>query len=188
MYIPMYYVSGLVTPQFVKNHCKKNFALTWRRLRSNYGKLGAWRVHDFLQKMKSPRVSVWCKFLAGEWSDRTSSRICADGRKNINVERYRNMITNFLPELDDMDFGDMWFQQDDTTCHIAYETNDLLKDWFTGRPISKRCDVEWHHRSCNLATPDFSLWGFDKGNVYANNPQIISDPKHSILYTIIMKW
>ncbi|GFV76182.1 uncharacterized protein TNCV_4672711 [Trichonephila clavipes] len=41
------------------------------------------------------------------------------------------MITNiFIPELNNHDVQEMWFQQDGATCHTARATIDLLKDTF----------------------------------------------------------
>ncbi|GFU95332.1 putative DD41D transposase [Trichonephila clavipes] len=39
------------------------------------------------------------------------------------------MITNFfIPELNNHDVQELWFQQDGATCHTARVTIDLLKD------------------------------------------------------------
>ncbi|GFT45211.1 transposable element Tc3 transposase [Trichonephila clavipes] len=39
------------------------------------------------------------------------------------------MITNFfIPELNNHDVQELWFQQDDATCHTDRATIDLLKD------------------------------------------------------------
>ena len=39
----------------------------------------------------------------------------------INGERYRQMIELFLvPEVNQLGFQSIWFQQDDTTVHTAY--------------------------------------------------------------------
>ncbi|GFW59298.1 hypothetical protein TNCV_2910431 [Trichonephila clavipes] len=49
----------------------------------------------------------------------------------INGDRYRAMITNFfIPELNNRDVQELWFQQDGATCHTARATIDLLKDTF----------------------------------------------------------
>ncbi|GFU87974.1 hypothetical protein TNCV_1335431 [Trichonephila clavipes] len=43
------------------------------------------------------------------------------------------MITNFfIPELNNHDVQELWFQQDGATCHKARATIDLLKDTFGG--------------------------------------------------------
>ncbi|GFX17348.1 hypothetical protein TNCV_3553521 [Trichonephila clavipes] len=52
------------------------------------------------------------------------------------------MITNFfIPELNNHDVQELWFQQDGATCHTASVTIDLLKD--TGRMVelSEICSV-----------------------------------------------
>ncbi|GFT82684.1 hypothetical protein TNCV_1634471 [Trichonephila clavipes] len=49
----------------------------------------------------------------------------------VNGDRYRAMITNFfIPELNNHDVQELWFQQDGATCHTARATIDLLKDTF----------------------------------------------------------
>ncbi|GFT03433.1 uncharacterized protein TNCV_2985941 [Trichonephila clavipes] len=48
------------------------------------------------------------------------------------------MITNFfIPELNNNDVQELWFQQDGATCHTARATIDLLKDTFGDRLISR---------------------------------------------------
>ncbi|GFY22456.1 putative DD41D transposase [Trichonephila clavipes] len=45
----------------------------------------------------------------------------------VNGDRYRAMITNFfIPELNDHDVQELWFQQDGTTSHTARATIDIL--------------------------------------------------------------
>ncbi|GFW57621.1 uncharacterized protein TNCV_2925401 [Trichonephila clavipes] len=56
----------------------------------------------------------------------------------VNGDRYRAMITNFfIPELNNHDVLELWFQQDGTTCHTSRATIDLLKDTFGDRLISR---------------------------------------------------
>ncbi|GFW28239.1 uncharacterized protein TNCV_4639071 [Trichonephila clavipes] len=56
----------------------------------------------------------------------------------VNGDRYRAMITNFfIPELNNHDVQELWFQQDGATCHTARATIDLLKDMFGDRLISR---------------------------------------------------
>lgn len=57
--------------------------------------------------------------------------------------------------MEDIDVQNMWFQQ----------------DGFNNRIISRRTDVNWPPRSCDLTTLDFFLWGFLKSKDYADNPQ-----------------
>ncbi|GFU04869.1 uncharacterized protein TNCV_1290011 [Trichonephila clavipes] len=56
----------------------------------------------------------------------------------VNGDRYRAMITNFfIPELNNHDVQELWFQQDGATCRTARVTIDLLKDAFRDRLISR---------------------------------------------------
>ncbi|GFX13230.1 transposable element Tc3 transposase [Trichonephila clavipes] len=56
----------------------------------------------------------------------------------VNGDRYRAMIANFfIPELNNHDVQELWFQQGGATCHTARATIDLLKDTFGDRLISR---------------------------------------------------
>ncbi|GFV95304.1 hypothetical protein TNCV_4586791 [Trichonephila clavipes] len=71
----------------------------------------------------------------------------------FNGDRYRAMITNFfIPEWNNHDVQELWFQQDGATCHTARATIDLLKDTFGDRLISRFGPVNWPPRSCDLTT------------------------------------
>ncbi|GFV51930.1 uncharacterized protein TNCV_1322831 [Trichonephila clavipes] len=81
----------------------------------------------------------------------------------VNGDRYRAMITNFfIPELNNQDVQELWFQQDGATCHTARATIDLLKDTFGDRLISRFGPVNWPPRSCDLTPLDYFLWGYVK--------------------------
>ncbi|GFX54464.1 uncharacterized protein TNCV_2593981 [Trichonephila clavipes] len=63
------------------------------------------------------------------------------------------MITNFfIPELNNHDVEELWFQQDGATCHTSRATIDLLKDTFGDRLISRFGPVNWPSRSCDCNT------------------------------------
>ncbi|GFW96088.1 hypothetical protein TNCV_958021 [Trichonephila clavipes] len=63
------------------------------------------------------------------------------------------MITNFfIPELNNHDVQELWFQQDGATCHTARATIDLLKDTLGDRLISRFGPVNWPPRSCLFNT------------------------------------
>ncbi|GFW80017.1 transposase [Trichonephila clavipes] len=87
----------------------------------------------------------------------------------VNGDRYRAMITNFfIPELNNHDVQELWFQQDGATCHTARATIDLLKDTFGDRLISRFGLVNWPSKSCDLTPLDYFLWGYVKSLVYAD--------------------
>ncbi|GFS89229.1 uncharacterized protein TNCV_1259611 [Trichonephila clavipes] len=71
------------------------------------------------------------------------------------------MITNFfIPELNNHDVQELWFQQDGATCHTVRAPIDLLKDTFGDRLISRFGPVNWPPRSCDLTPLDYFLWGY----------------------------
>ncbi|GFS79878.1 hypothetical protein TNCV_750501 [Trichonephila clavipes] len=80
------------------------------------------------------KLTVWCALWAG------GILLQNDEGHNVTVngDRYRAMITNFfIPELNNHDVQELWFQQDGATCHTARATIDLLKDTFGDRLISR---------------------------------------------------
>ncbi|GFT64601.1 DUF4817 domain-containing protein [Trichonephila clavipes] len=91
------------------------------------------------------------------------------------------MITNlFIPELNNHDIQELWFQQDGTTCHTARATIDLLKGTFGDRLISGFGPVNWPPRSCDLTPLYYFLWSYVKSLVYANTPQMLDHLEFSI--------
>ncbi|GFX60885.1 transposable element Tc3 transposase [Trichonephila clavipes] len=118
----------------------------------------------------------------------------------VNGDRYRAMITNFfIPELNNHDVQELWFQQEGTTCHTARATIDLLKDTFGDRLISRFGPVNWPPRSCDLTPLDYFLWGYVKSLVYEDKPQtldhlednirrVIDDIRPQMLEKVIENW
>ncbi|GFT04704.1 putative transposable element [Trichonephila clavipes] len=118
----------------------------------------------------------------------------------VNGDRYRAMITNFfIPELNNHDVQELWFQQDGAICHTARATNALLKDTFGDRLISRFGPVNWPPRSCDLTPLDYFLWGYVKSLIYADTPQtldhlednirrVIADIRPQMLEKVIENW
>ncbi|GFW51771.1 transposable element Tc3 transposase [Trichonephila clavipes] len=101
----------------------------------------------------------------------------------VNGDRYRAMITNFfIPELNNHDVQELWFQQDGATCHTARATIYLLKDTFGDRLISRFGPVNWPPRSCDLTPLDYFLWGYVKSLVYADKPQTFDHLEDNIYH------
>ncbi|GFT16343.1 histone-lysine N-methyltransferase SETMAR [Trichonephila clavipes] len=110
------------------------------------------------------------------------------------------MITNFfIPEWNNHDVQELWFQQDGATCHTARATIDLLKDTFGDRLISSFGPVNCTPRSCDLTLLDYFLWGYVKSLVHADKPQtldhlednihrVIADIRPQILEKVIENW
>ncbi|GFW88791.1 uncharacterized protein TNCV_4972841 [Trichonephila clavipes] len=110
------------------------------------------------------------------------------------------MITNFfIPQLNNHDVQELWFQQDGATCHTARATIDLLKDTFSDRLISRFGPVNWPPRSCDLTPLDYFLWGYVNSLVYTDKPQtldhlddnirrVIADIRPQMLKKVIENW
>ncbi|GFU79793.1 PC4 domain-containing protein [Trichonephila clavipes] len=95
------------------------------------------------------------------------------------------MITNFfLPELNNHDVQELWYEQDGATCHTARATIDLLKDTFGDRLISRFGPVNWPPRSCDLTPLDYFLWGYVKSLLYADKPQTLDHLEDNICRVI----
>ncbi|GFS76631.1 uncharacterized protein TNCV_1622231 [Trichonephila clavipes] len=91
------------------------------------------------------------------------------------------MITNFfIPELNNYDVQELWFQQDGATCHTARATIDLLKGTFGDRLISRFGPVNWPPRSCDLTPLDYFMWGYVKSLVHADKPQTLDHLEDNI--------
>ena len=71
-------------------------------------------------------------------------------------------------------------QQDGATCHTAEATFDVLRRVFEDRFISRRADVVWPHRSCDLTPLDYYLWDAVKYKCYADKPEAIDAFKDNI--------
>ncbi|GFU37863.1 hypothetical protein TNCV_1063741 [Trichonephila clavipes] len=86
------------------------------------------------------------------------------------------MIINFfIPELNNHDVQELWFQQDGAKCHTARATIDLLKDTFGDRLISRFGPVNWPPRSCDLTPLDYFL-------------RVIADIRPQMLEKVIENW
>ncbi|GFX20795.1 uncharacterized protein TNCV_78521 [Trichonephila clavipes] len=146
------------------------------------------------------KLIVWCALWAGGIIGPYFFKNDEGHNVTVNGDRYRAMITNFfIPELNNHDVQELWFQQDGATCHTARATIDLLKDTFGDRLISRFGPVNWPPRSCDLTPLDYFLWGYVKSLVYADKPQtldhlkdnirrVIADIRPQMLEKVIENW
>ncbi|GFY12797.1 putative DD41D transposase [Trichonephila clavipes] len=146
------------------------------------------------------KLTVWCTLWAGGIIGPYFFKNDESHNVTVNGDRYRAMITNFfIPELNNRDIQELWFQQDGATCHTAHATIDLLKDTFGDRLISRFGPVNWPPRSCELTHLDYFLWGYVKSLVYADKPQtldhlednirrVIADIRPQMLAKVIENW
>ena len=83
------------------------------------------------------------------------------------------MFNEFLfTKIEAEDIGNIWFQQDGAMCHTAKTTLDVLRPIFEDRIISRRADVVWSPRSCELTPLNYYLGGvvkLDTINALKNN-------------------
>ncbi|GFV48575.1 uncharacterized protein TNCV_5068601 [Trichonephila clavipes] len=73
---------------------------------------------------------------------------------------------------------------DGATCHTARATNDLLKDTFGDRLISRFGPVNWPSRSCDITSLDYFLWGYVNSLVYADKAQTLDHLEDNICRVI----
>ncbi|GFT40059.1 SCAN domain-containing protein 3 [Trichonephila clavipes] len=146
------------------------------------------------------KLTVWCALWAGGIIGPYFFKNDEGHNVTVNGDRYRAMITNFfIPDLNNHDVQELWFQQDGATCHTARATIDLLKDTLGDRLISRFGPVNWPPRSCDLTPLDYFLWGYVKSLVYADKPQmldhlednirrVIADIRPQMLEKVIENW
>ena len=90
----------------------------------------------------------------------------------VNGDRYRAMLNEFLfTKIEEEDIGKIWFQQDAATCHSTEATLYVLRPVFEDHIISRRADVVWPPRSCDLTQLDYYLLGVVKNKCYADKPE-----------------
>ena len=82
---------------------------------------------------------------------------------------YSNFIENTLPPFieEELETGEMWFQQDGAPAHTARISTEKLNEMFGDQWIGIGGPVEYPARSPDLTPCDFSVWGFIQSKVYA---------------------
>ncbi|GFW95928.1 transposable element Tcb1 transposase [Trichonephila clavipes] len=146
------------------------------------------------------KLTVWCALWVGGIIVPYFFKNDEGHNVTVNGDRYRAMITNFfIPELNNHDVQQLWFQQDGETCHTARAIIDLLKDTLGDRLISRFEPVNWPPRSCDLTLLDNFMWGYVKSLVYVDKPQtldhlednirrVIADIRPQMLEKVIENW
>ncbi|GFT83134.1 uncharacterized protein TNCV_629571 [Trichonephila clavipes] len=146
------------------------------------------------------KLTVWCALWAGGIIGPYFFKNDEGHNVTVNGEPYRAMITNFfIPELNNHDVQELWFQQDGATCHTARATINLLKDTFGDRLIGRFGFVNWPPRSCDLTPLDYFLWSYVKSLVNAVKPRmldhlednirrVIADIRPQMLEKVIENW
>lgn len=133
------------------------------------------------KQLHSPKLSVWCTLHAGGIIGPYFFVNENGNTVTVNGIRYRSMLTEFFwPEINNIEYQNMWFQQDGATSHTARDTIDLLKEKFDKKIISRNGSVNWPPRSCDLTPLDFFLWGYVKSLVYVNKPANLDELRINI--------
>ncbi|GFW34186.1 DUF4817 domain-containing protein [Trichonephila clavipes] len=173
-----------VVPDFHKRILFSDEAHFWLNGYINKQNCRIWSEANPQVYVKTPlhpeKLTVWCALWAGGI---IGPYFQNDEGHNVTVngDRYRAMITNFfIPELNNHDVQELWFQQEGATCHTARATIDLLKDTFGDRLISRFRPVNWPPRSCDLTPLDYFLWSYVKSLVYADKPQMLDHLENNI--------
>ena len=131
--------------------------------------------HAYIEKPTHPkRVTVGCGF----WSRGIVEPLFFQNEQGeavtVNSGRYRAMLNEFLfTKIEEENIGNIWFQQDGTTCHTAEATLDVLCPVFQDRIIIRRADVVWPPRSCDLTPLDYYLWRSVKENCYGDKKETL---------------
>ncbi|GFY26309.1 putative DD41D transposase [Trichonephila clavipes] len=193
-----------VVPDFHKQILFRDEAHFWLNGYVNKQNCRIWSEANPQVYIETPlhpeKLTVWCALWAGGIIGPYFFKNDEGHNVTVNGDRYRAMITNFfIPELNNHDVQELWFQQDGATCHTARATIDLLKDTFGDRLISRFGPVNWPPRSCDLTPLDYFLWGYVKSLVYADKPQtldhlennlrrVIADIRPQMLEKVIESW
>ncbi|GFX74443.1 uncharacterized protein TNCV_3213301 [Trichonephila clavipes] len=190
-----------VVPDFRKRILFSDEAHFWLNGYVNKQNCRIWFPQVYVETPLHPEtLTVWCVL----WADGIIGPYFFKNDEGHNVtvngDQYRAIMTNFfIPELNNHDVQQLWFQQDGTTCHTARATIDLLKDTFGDCLISRFGPVNWPPRSCDLTPLDYFLWGYVKSLVYADKQQtldhlednirlVIADIRPQMLEKVIENW
>ncbi|GFX53340.1 DUF4817 domain-containing protein, partial [Trichonephila clavipes] len=74
------------------------------------------------------KLTVWCALWAGGIIGPYFFKNEEGHNVTVNGDRYRAMITNFfIPELNNHDVQELWFQQDGATCHYSSCHNRFIE-------------------------------------------------------------
>ncbi|GFU58611.1 putative RNA-directed DNA polymerase from transposon BS [Trichonephila clavipes] len=124
-----------VVPDFHKRILFSNEAHFWLNGYVNKQNCRIWSEVNLQVYVETPlhleKLTVWCALWAGGIIGPYFFKNDEGHNVTVNGDRYRAMITNFfIPELNNHDVQELWFQQDGATCHTARATIDLLKDTF----------------------------------------------------------
>lgn len=119
------------------------------------------------------KLNVW----AGVIGNHIVGPFFIDG--NLNGDRYLHLLQHeivpALRQLEDINFQNVWFQQDGCPAHCTRAVCDFLNETFPDRLIAKFGTIKWPARSPDLSVNDFFLWGHVKSSIYGFQEQRARD-------------
>ncbi|GFU55029.1 uncharacterized protein TNCV_425381 [Trichonephila clavipes] len=118
-----------VVPDFNKRILLSDEAFFWLNGYVNKQNCRIWSEANPQVYVETPlhpeKLTVWCALWAGGIIGPYFFKNDEGHNVIVNGDRYRAMITNFfIPELNNHDVQELWFQQDGATCHTARATID----------------------------------------------------------------
>ncbi|GFV66867.1 transposable element Tc3 transposase [Trichonephila clavipes] len=179
--IDLTYLSGKNRVQRIR-YMQVALPVEWLRQQTKLSHLSEANPQVYVETPLHPeKLTVWRALWAGGIIGPYFFKNDEGHNVTVNGDRYRAMITNFfIPELNNHDVQELWFQKDGATCHTARSTIELLKDTFGDRLISRFGPVNWPPRSCDLTPLDYFLWGYVKSLVYEDKPQTLDHLEDNI--------
>lgn len=136
--------------------------------------------HEILESPLHPeKIGVWCGI--------TRKKIYGPifFERTINSDQYIKILEQFIPQLQEDEILNGYFQQDGAPAHTARNTAKHLVTYFANRIISKsnrylETVIDWPPRSPDLTSPDYFLWAHLKNRVYGNKPDNLEKLKENI--------
>ncbi|GFV01305.1 uncharacterized protein TNCV_3375391 [Trichonephila clavipes] len=121
-----------VVPDFHKRILFSDEAHFWFNGYVNEQNYRIWSEANTQEYVETPlhpeKLTVWCALWAGGIIGPYFFKNDEGHNVTVNGDRYRAMITNFfIPELNNHDVQELWFQQDRAKCHTGRATIDLFK-------------------------------------------------------------
>lgn len=174
-------------PEFLKNICfsdESTFHLTGYVNRHNCRYWCEQNPHEHREAhtQRPKKSNVWAGILGNE----VIGPFIIEG--NLDGPKYILLLHNqIVPAMrasaarQNMDWNDVWFQQDGAPAHYARLVRNYLDLVFPNRWIGRLGPIAWPPRSPDLTPLDFFLWGFLKDRVFRTSPETLQEMEDKIM-------